>query len=239
MRIAGTGLGWLVGAVLLAADAGKPDAKPVEPIKAQKYALAVLRTSGFVTEQYVRPIERAELVRAALEGLYEVARQPVPASLAAAVRRAADKDETLLAFIQQSRERLGDVEALREPNDVLASLRGMVRGLDPHCAVVATDEVSRRDGIDLSAGYGLEVQNNFGVGAIAVKAVLPGGPAQKAGARPGDRITHVDGQPVEGSPAAFLRAEAMGVHFKRKESSGVVEAVRRCATSAQPTHNPP
>lgn len=202
MRFAAAGLLVLVSsATLVAIDLGR---KP-ESVQAQRFARALLPTSGLVSQQFVRPVSRADVVRAALEGLYEAAGQPAPASLSDDVRRADANDMDLVAFLRQTREQLGNPEPLRELKDILAALRGMTRVLDAHCGPVTADEVSRGDGADPSGGLGLEVQNPAGGGPLVVKAVLPGGPAQRAGVRPGDRITHVDGKPVDGTPAAFQR----------------------------------
>src|SRR5262249_55511894 len=140
MRVTLAGLCWVIAAAALwAAGERKPEARTLEPMLAQKYALALLRTSGLVAQEYVRPVPRAELIRAGLAGLYEAAKLPAPASLAEDVRRADDKDEKLLTLMQTTRARVGDLGPLKDPNDILASLRAMTRVLDPYSTVVTTD----------------------------------------------------------------------------------------------------
>jgi carboxyl-terminal processing protease len=45
-------------------------------------------------------------------------------------------------------------------------------------------------------GTGIDLEENNGNGPLRITEVFPGSPAQKAGLRPGDRITAVDGKPV-------------------------------------------
>jgi carboxyl-terminal processing protease len=83
----------------------------------------------------------------------------------------------------------------------------MCRGLDRYSTVVRGEELRKGSGVDQRTGIGLELADNLGAGPLVVKTVFPGGPAQLAGLRPGDEITHLDGKPVRGktsAEAAFL-----------------------------------
>ncbi len=59
---------------------------PLEHIEAQQYAQQLSRIIEQVGEKYVRPVSRAELATAALKGLYEAARLPIPPALHAEVQ---------------------------------------------------------------------------------------------------------------------------------------------------------
>src|SRR5437588_1360384 len=87
----------LVTTVAAAAEiGGKASPKPLDGERAQRYALALYRVTNHVEMEYVRPLPRADLVCAGLQGLYEAARVPVPATLPADVRQA-DSEEKLIA----------------------------------------------------------------------------------------------------------------------------------------------
>src|SRR5262249_5116475 len=101
---------------------------------------------------------------------------------------------------------VGDAESLRGRNTLLVCCQAMARSLDPYSGVVTAQEQRRNIGLDQECdGVGLEWEENLGAGPLLVRAVQPGGPAQRAGLRPGDEITHLDGKPVAGLPAAGLQ----------------------------------
>ncbi len=166
--------------------------------EAMTYAQAVLGVAMQVEEQYVRLVSRADLLHAALTGLYDAAREPAPGGLRVDLKRAADGGSQL-NLLRRARESLGDAEPLRGPEAALASCRAMVRLLDPHSAVLSGEELRRSRRGDENFGAGLDLADNPGVGPLRVKAVLLGGPAQKAGLRPDDEITHIDGKPAAGT----------------------------------------
>src|SRR5579885_852544 len=89
-------LGWLVcPAALLAAPgpAGQaPGAAPVTQAQLQAaaadYARNLTQILDTIERYYVRPVSRADLVEAALIGLYEAAQVPVPGTLRADLKKA-------------------------------------------------------------------------------------------------------------------------------------------------------
>ena len=85
----------------------------------------------------------------------------------------------------------------------------MFNHLDPYSRYVppgaADTERDRRTG---RAGLGLTLVRAGGV--VAVATVIPGGPADESGLRPGDRVVSVDGRPIRGEPAATVEAMIAG-----------------------------
>jgi C-terminal peptidase prc len=184
--------------------AGAPS--PERRAEAQQYAQQLLSVATEASIQYVRPVGVPELLQAGLRGLYEAAHVPVPGGLQADLRRAGSYPE-MLQLLTRVREGLGNPEPLRGPNDLLVSCEAMCRVLDRYSAVVRGEELRKGGGVDQRTGIGLELADNLGAGPLVVKTVFPGGPAQLAGLRPGDEITHLDGRPVKGktsAEAAFL-----------------------------------
>src|SRR5262249_3642201 len=91
------------------------------------------------------------------------------------------------------------VEPIRGQNALLASCRAMAHALDPYSAVVTGEDLRRGSGVDEQTGVGIELEENAGVGPLIVRTVLPGGPAQQAGVRPGDEVLEVDGARMKGN----------------------------------------
>ena len=87
--------------------------------------------------------------------------------------------------------------------------------LDPHSGLVNPDDARRFDILDANHGVGLGVAEHQGVGPIIIKTVVPGSPAHKAGLRPGDRITRLDGKAVDGNPESGSYPAPTRGHGKR------------------------
>src|SRR5581483_8340411 len=104
----------------------------------------------------------------------------------------------MIGVFARARADLGDLETLRGRAALYHSIRGMCRALDPHSGLVEACEWLRGSSDESAPGLGFDVAENLGVGPLLIKNVVPGGPAQRAGIRPGDRITHVQGKAVQG-----------------------------------------
>jgi C-terminal peptidase prc len=199
MRRTPLALGWLLcPAALLAAPvpAGKPvTAAPANPAQVQAaardYAVNLSAILDAVEQYYVRPVRRADLVEAALGGLYEAAGVAAPGDLKERVQKA-EKDGTLVALLLKARADLGNPESLQGRKALLASGRAMLRSLDPFCTLATGEEAASTVNYDADFGLGIDLMEKSGPGPLVIKAVLPGGPAQRAGLRPGDRILAVD-----------------------------------------------
>lgn len=196
-----------VATVLAAPGADdKPAAPHIDPVEAGNYARQVNHIISMVSTQYIRPVERPDIALAALHGLYETARVPVPGALADEVRKTKNEEE-MVALLTLTRASLGDRDALKGHLALLGSLKGLSVVLDSYSGLVSNEEWGRTDDGDFGPGLGMQVRDNLGVGPLVVQAVVPGSPAQRAGIRPGDQITHIDGKEVttiSGVPAASL-----------------------------------
>jgi carboxyl-terminal processing protease len=122
-----------------------------------------------------------------------------------------DAYEQLQAFSGVlSQVRLNYVDSVDFASLVQASIRGMLRSLDPH-----SHYVTRRE-------FDLEVQWDRGVlGApgltvddygrmVTVLAVAPDGPAARAGVQPGDRVLRVNDSTIIGVGARSVEARLLG-----------------------------
>jgi carboxyl-terminal processing protease len=182
---------------------------------------------GQVGEKYVRPVSAQDLYIAALTELFLTARKAPPRdlrvqvrqaiNLAAAIRARSSSELSWQAFsagqdpreqlLARLREQIGPVEALAGSKAMLAACKGLLRLLDPWSGMISADEQRMAAGLDReSRGVGLEFHDRVGLGPLTVEAVHLGSPAQRGGVRPGDVITHLDGQPVARAPVEALVA---------------------------------
>jgi carboxyl-terminal processing protease len=174
--------------------------------EALTFAQQTLSVATQVSAGYMRPVSRNELLLAAVRGLFEAARLPAPSGLEADLKRLTT-EEGLIDFLVTMREQAGNAEAIRGKKALLASCRGMLHSLDDHSDVVTEEERKPQPWGDQPACLGLELADNVGVGPQHVLRVYPGTPAQRAGIRPGDTVTHLDGKPLKG----MTTAEAAGL----------------------------
>jgi carboxyl-terminal processing protease len=79
------------------------------------------------------------------------------------------------------------------------SVDGMLYELhDPYSVVLSPDRVSRLSEMVSGDYAGVGIAVDIRGGSIVIVAPLPGGPAERAGAQPGDRIMKIDGKSTEG-----------------------------------------
>lgn len=78
------------------------------------------------------------------------------------------------------------------------ALDGMTVALDPHSAYLNPDELRESELVTSGEFGGLGIQVSQEDGRIKVISPIDGTPAERAGIKPGDIITHLDGAPVAG-----------------------------------------
>jgi carboxyl-terminal processing protease len=175
----------------------KVETPAVPPSEAFKYATQLHEVVKVVASKYVRPVTVPDLTVASLRGLYKAANKTVPADLAERVTRASKKDLDLVSLIAQIRIDVGTGESVRDPKAIYASLEALVEALDPYCALVVERNAGTLRVPSSNFGLGMEVAEDAGACPVQVKKVSPGGPAQRAGLRPGDQIVEVNGAPAK------------------------------------------
>jgi C-terminal processing protease CtpA/Prc len=211
---------------------GPPPAKDRKQLRSdsRRFAQQLNGVIDQIVDHYVRPVSRENLMEAAVVGLYQAGRRPAPRDLRQQVRQAISLSALLHAqgpqipapptlasarlvedprerFLARMREGLGSPEGLAGQDPVLICCKAMARLLDRHSGLVTAEEQRRAVGLDYeSFGPGLEVRDALGGGPLVVEAVQLGGPAQRAGLRPGDVISHIDGRPVAKAPPRKLLA---------------------------------
>jgi len=95
---------------------------------------------------------------------------------------------------------------------VFGAIDGMLRTLDPHSKFLdpRSFKALREDQTGSYAGLGIQVQSLFEKVTI-VSRPFPDSPAEKAGLRVGDMITHVDGKPTRGLSVEEVVSKLRGV----------------------------
>ncbi|MGE3808975.1 MAG: PDZ domain-containing protein, partial [Gemmataceae bacterium] len=193
----------LVGATLALStnDANAPKEVPaVRPEEAAVFATQLHHVAGEIADRYVRPVERGDLICTGLKALYKKAGVPEPPVLESG--KLPEAEGELIPLIAKLRLELGNPEAIKGNDGLLFCLRAIVDGLDPYSAVLIGKELNRTYSHEEKLGFGLEVEPISTPGQLRIKTVLPGGPAQKAGLRPDDRITHIDTKPIDDAEVA-------------------------------------
>ena len=150
-------------AVMAAPIPPAPPAKDRQQVRddSQRFAQQLQRIIGQVVANYVRPVSRENLMTAALIGLHQAARKPVPHDLRAQVRQAVSMSallETQTAeatsnrrpaqdpcerLMSQMREHVDDSEALAGQDALLICCKAIVPLLDPYSGIVTADEQGR------------------------------------------------------------------------------------------------
>jgi len=90
------------------------------------------------------------------------------------------------------------VEEIDDHSLLDSAIRGMLQELDPHSAYIPGSDFQEFEDSSRGrySGIGIDVQGRDGL--INVRAIIDGSPADRAGLNPGDVITAIDGNPIEG-----------------------------------------
>ena len=200
-----------------------PPADPTATLDRDAWILAewMVDTAERISAEYVRPVRSIDLLETGLTEIYRTAGLELPTHFRDRLRNA-NGMEPRMRVIQMARLALGSVEAADGTKSVLIAAKGFGKLTDPYCGPMAT-RGSTFASSDAEFGLGFELEGATGSrwmeylldsattpdGRMTtnrttspaevpwiVKRVLPGGPAAKAGLRPGDVITHIGPEEV-------------------------------------------
>ncbi len=94
---------------------------------------------------------------------------------------------------------LGYIEPVDDEKLVEDAIRGMLKELDPHSVYYSKEELKEANEPLIGSFEGIGVQFNLIRDTIVVISPIPGGPSEKVGIMPGDRIITIDGENSTGS----------------------------------------
>jgi len=111
------------------------------------------------------------------------------------------------------------VEEPNMPNVTNGALHGLLESLDANSSFLTAAEYKtfKQNKGDGKAGIGATVSKRFGYAAVV--AVVPGGPADKAGVTPGDILEFVDGKSTHEMSLAALKMRLNGEPGSRLEAA--------------------
>ncbi|MDR2408344.1 MAG: S41 family peptidase, partial [Bacteroidales bacterium] len=78
------------------------------------------------------------------------------------------------------------------------AIRGMLLNLDPHSSYMTREETEQANTILMGGFEGIGIQFNIHLDTLQVVSVTSGGPSEKAGILPGDRIVKVNDENIAG-----------------------------------------
>jgi hypothetical protein len=190
----------------------------VKDTGAEEFASKLMKAIRIIEENHVTPTSEPQLVRWAVQGLYEGVKKPIPDQVAREMKELDGAgEEVLLGFLRAVRAGLGRSRELADRKDLQAALQGIfVRlevGGNPADRSSFTRATELRDQPrecfrPPSVGVGLKLTKDEATGMIRVLTPIRNGPAHKAGIGAGDLITHIQvdtnawGEPLP-KPAVF------------------------------------
>ncbi|MEE4177285.1 MAG: S41 family peptidase [Bacteroides sp.] len=95
--------------------------------------------------------------------------------------------------------KLAYVEPVDEEKIVEDAIKGLLKELDPHSVYLSAEELKEANEPLQGSFEGIGVQFNIINDTIVVVSPVPGGPSEKVGIMPGDKIVSIDGEKSTGS----------------------------------------
>lgn len=233
-------------------DAPTPQATEAVATEAREFCRELRGYIEEIPKQYYLPVARQPLLRAALAGLYEAARQPTPPELADAVA-SAYREGRADELMYDTYVGLSGHDAVRgKDKALLVALAALPSVLDPYCGLIGQQSfrqldfpVEARSAGLIFAGMTLGVDRprfdpsgasraTVPAGPLRVAQVIAGGPGQLAGVEPDDLIVRVNGKRYDApgfTDAARDLLPAAISEEVRSPATATVEVVREGRTA--------
>lgn len=116
------------------------------------------------------------------------------------------------------------VDVISPDSLVEMAIPSLLKNLDPHSIYIPVDELERANRDLESSFFGIGVQFQIMSDSICIVEVISGGPSERVGLLPGDRIIAVDGEPLVGPK--ITNEDVLSTLRGNKDTEVVVTVVR-------------
>lgn len=202
----------------------------------------VADTAEKLEQEYVRPVKASDLLVAAMSEIYQDAGLELPVHFRDKLRNATNTQARAEA-VSQARIALGRADPVEGMKSVVIAAEGFRKLTDSYCGLMIT-RAGAFASSDAEYGLGFELEGATGSAWVAyqlelsysvggrrggasdpfappatlpwtVRRVIPGSPAAAAGLRPGDVITHLDGDEI--TPRSATKLFQRLVNFRQQD----------------------
>jgi len=162
--------------------------------EAEQFADRVLRVADIARQNYVKPLTFADLIPAAVRGLYRFMDEKIPPALDKRLNDVADLTrEELRELLVEVRLQIGQRDDLQGPKASYRACEAMLHSLDNYSAFIDPETVAEieRQTQQVFIGVGVQIQKDLATDMVRVITPLRGSPAYRAGIQKDDLIVGV------------------------------------------------
>lgn len=116
------------------------------------------------------------------------------------------------------------IDQVNDQKLVEDAIRGMLRELDPHSVYLSAEDLRKANESLAGSFEGIGVQFNIINDTIVIVSPVPGGPSEKVGILPGDKIVSIEGNAVTGS---HVTNELVQTHLRGERGTKVTVGIHR------------
>ena len=162
--------------------------------EARQYATKVLEGIQIIDDEYVKEVNKGELVAWGIRGLYRRVDEKLPEDLNDKLFKAKELNSGELGLLlQEARSRLGKREDLDKHKDIDVTLQRALGRLDPYTTYVDPDTVERFK-VEYQgefSGIGVQIRKDAATDMLQVVTPIKNSPSYRMGLKAGDLITTV------------------------------------------------
>ncbi len=170
------------------------DSMRIAPRLARDFADKVLEAAQVVDEEYVKEVNKGELIAGGIRGLYRWIDEKVPEDIADQLDRTKGmRDAQLGALLYEVRTRLGSREDLDKHKDLDITLQRMLARLDPYTTYIDPETVERFK-IEYRGdftGIGVQIRKDGATDMLQIVTPIKGSPSHRLGILAGDLIATI------------------------------------------------
>jgi carboxyl-terminal processing protease len=166
----------------------------LSPRLARNFASKVLEAAQVVDEEYVKEVNRGDMVAGAVRGLYRWIDEKLPEDVAERLDQAKEmRDAQLGQLLYDVRLLLGNREDLDKHKDIDIALQRMLARLDPYTTYIDPETVERfkTDYKGEFTGIGVQIRKDSATDMLQIVTPIKGSPSHKEGLLAGDLITTI------------------------------------------------